>query len=140
MAITNVIASKRRGNKNHEDVCNDRLKVDMIIDKPNASKILYMFLQNKEHQDMVKYLQSWSRNTQENWDEVHFYRLFIKLGKITNIVKLKDFQYWLLLNKIYTNETLQKWGIVDSCKCEWCGKDGQTIAHIMWYCKYAQNI
>ena len=65
--------------------------------------------------------------------------LFGNILNITDIVKLRDFQNRLLLNKIFTNDTLQKRKIVQSGKCEFCSEK-QTITHLLYRCVASKKL
>ena len=54
--------------------------------------------------------------------------------------KLCNFQYRLMLGKIFLNKTLFKWKIVESPFCEWCGGLLQTIPHLFWKCERVQKL
>ena len=60
--------------------------------------------------------------------------------KHTNIVKLRNFQYRLLLNKVFTNATLCEWKVIDSPQCSFCGKNAETILHLLWGCEIVHNM
>ena len=57
----------------------------------------------------------------------------------TQDVKLRNFQYRLLLNKIFTNDTLYKWKIVHSPLCEYC-KEIQSVVHLLIDCEHSAKI
>ena len=71
-----------------------------------------------------------------NCDTVYCYDEYIKnfanIYIIMEKVKLRNFQYRLLLNKIFTNNILAKWKIVQSeiDLCELCLLEVQTIQHL----------
>ena len=49
-----------------------------------------------------------------------FRKHFKNVHSLTQIIKLKDFQYRLLHNKIFCNDVLVHWGKVPSNICEYC--------------------
>ena len=65
---------------------------------------------------------------------------FNALYVCTNVVKLRNFQYKLLLNKIFTNKTLHVWRVVDNPKCSFCKEKDETIIHVLWECLFAKRI
>ena len=68
-------------------------------------------------------------------DIVIYLKAFQWLLKITDIVKLRSFQYHLLLGKVFVNNTLVHWKKVDSSDCELCKLPiKQTICHLMYNC------
>ena len=74
------------------------------------------------------------------YNEDEFLGSFKNIYSVTNNVKLRDFQYHLILGKIFVNKILYKWGLVTSDKCEYCGSAVQTIMHLLVDCPYARDI
>ena len=64
----------------------------------------------------------------------NYKKLFKELYKITQVTKLRNFQYRLLLGKIYTNSMLYKWHLVDSTNCNLCENAYQDIVHLLVEC------
>ena len=110
-----------------------------MIKKP--SKLIYNFIINNiEAYDIYRYAKKWCESMNVIGGLEDFYKLFGNIGKISNNnVKLRDFQYRLLLGKIYTNTTLYKWKIVDTKKCDYCTYD-QNIKHLLYNCKNSRKI
>ena len=50
----------------------------------------------------------------------------------TNVVKLRDFLFCLLHNKIFYHDILVHWWLVDSPMCDLCNQVKQTIVHLMF--------
>ena len=67
-------------------------------------------------------------------------KAFKDLYYATNIVKLRDFQYRLLIGAIYTNGRLFHWKLVSNQNCDWCGCPKQTVVHMLFDCIYATKI
>ena len=65
---------------------------------------------------------------------------FIHLYKITNVTKLRNFQYRLLHNKIFCNNILYHWKKVASQKCDWCTCAKQDVIHLLHSCDKAMSI
>ena len=86
-----------------------------------------------------KYLEQWHARGVMILHE-RYYRAFINLKKSTKIVKYHDFQYRLLLNKVFTNDTLFKWGIKSSEACSFCGEYVEDIVHLLFQCKFVNGI
>ena len=67
--------------------------------------------------------------------------MFARVHKSSDVIKLRDFQYRLLLNKVFTNDVLYKWKIKDNVNCELCNENiKQTIMHLIVYCNKAAAI
>ena len=60
--------------------------------------------------------------------------------RTTNIPKYRSFQYRLLQRALPLNPQLCKWGIKSTSLCEFCGEFKETIIHIMFECKYVQDL
>ena len=67
-------------------------------------------------------------------------QLFLKINKITDMIKLREFQYRLLLNKVCTNDILYKWKIVNSPMCDWCNNTIQMVEHLLYECTVTNRI
>ena len=89
-----------------------------------------------------KYRSRWcTKIGAENMIELEEYRAcFSYVYYITNIVKLRNFQYRLLLDKIFTNKELYEWGVVESPHCTFCQLHQEDVTHLLWDCHYAQSI
>ena len=78
---------------------------------------------------------------QEYTQDLHtFGREHLYVYKVTNIPKLRSFQYRLLQRAIVTNVQLQKWGIVENSLCYFCGLHEETIPHLMWNCRVVYDL
>ena len=127
---------------NHADVViySDQLNYDVLIHKKRCSAYIYEILINQQIHDYCKYGAKFYDIINEEFSETEYRMLFKNIYKTTGNIKLRNFQYRLLLNKIFTNSILCKWKIVSSAKCDYCECDKQNISHLLWYCPNAQNI
>ena len=66
-------------------------------------------------------------------------KCFKNIQKITNISKLRSFQFRLLHNKIFCNNVLYHWRVVNSQICDYC-KYKQTPLHLLYSCSRAKRI
>ena len=69
-----------------------------------------------------------------------FIKHFRNIYNITSIIKLRDFQYRLLHNKIFCNDVLFHWNVVNSNKCDFCKTQKQSIKHLLFDCEQVQKI
>ena len=67
-------------------------------------------------------------------------KLFRSLIKVTPIVKLRDFQFRLLRNKIFCNNVLYHWKKSDTQICDLCKKSKQDIIQLMYKCPVVRPI
>ena len=119
------------------------LSYEKLLDVKKPCKYIYTWLATSSARKLKlldKYRLKFSENSNFVYSEKEYLGLFRDLYRITNITKFRDFQYRLLLNKIYTNDVLSKWGVVTQDKCEFCEKNNQTLSHVFWECEVVQGI
>ena len=75
-----------------------------------------------------------------NIDYDSYVKAFSQIYNNTKIVKLREFQYRLLLSKIVTNTDLYKWGMKDDNSCNFCKEVPETFEHILWCCPYSKRL
>ena len=118
-----------------ETVLTTKIDIDVLTETKKPTVYVYnMIIDNKIVNNVNKYKNKLANILEIEISVTEYYGYFKALYKLTNIVKLRNFQYRLLLGKIYTNDILSKWKIVDSEKCEYCNEK-QTIIHLMIHCK-----
>ena len=118
-----------------------RLELDIICSKKQPSQYIYNYvIENFHATDVAKYADKWLKKLNSDIAITDFIALFKKIYKCTKMVKLQDFQYRLLLNKIYANETLYRWGKVDSTICNFCDKEIQTVLHMLCECETVTKV
>ena len=102
--------------------------------KKNPVRELYAYIENSESKRgyLARPLSMYIQNV-EYVLENDFINLFVKLYYITKNTKLRNFQYRLLLGRIFLNDKLFKWKILASDKCDFCNYK-QTIKHLFWEC------
>ena len=71
---------------------------------------------------------------------LEFGKLHTDIYRITNITKLRSFQYRLLQRGLVTNTSLCKWGIKPSELCSFCKQEKETLSHLFYYCTKVQDI
>ena len=67
---------------------------------------------------------------------------FTKCGlphRVTSDTKLREFQYKLLNRYLVTNVFLNKIGVLPSPACSFCGKEDESLEHILISCNYAKE-
>ena len=114
--------------------------LDQVLETPKCSvvlsKVCYVTWDTSILTDY--YVKYWF-NVDPHSTMQEYIKNFARLYKITSITKLRNFQYRLLLHKIFTNDTLFKWGIVSSPECPECGQL-QTLKHLLWECYKSEMI
>ena len=114
----------------------DILTVDKLIDIKKPCNYLYKCLQTKlvPKADFDRYHRAWVKRVNPEILSEAFKLMVKNVNRITSVVKLRNFQYKLLLGKIYTNTTLSKWKIVSSDNCNLCNLEPQHVRHLFVEC------
>ena len=113
--------------------------VDELVKMKKVSCKLYEFFRDREAKGVIDtYEIRWYE--QINSNEVRINKSFKDLYKITDNVKLRNFQYRLLLGKIFSNDILYKWKIVESPNYDRCRLSiKQSTRHLLYECKETQK-
>ena len=72
-------------------------------------------------------------------DILNFAKLFRNIYRITNVPKLRSFQYRLLQRGIVTNVQLAAWKITTSPDCYFCHQSQETLTHLFCSCQVVQD-
>ena len=105
----------------------------------HISREVYLMLIN-DFGACYKYFTRWQEAGLLLVDYDTYLGCFKRLYMCTKSVKLRNFQYRLLLNKIVTNHELLNWGLKDNDLCTFCQKEKETCLHLLFYCQYTQEI
>ena len=90
--------------------------------------------------NLEKCKEIWRRKGMLEEDIESFRKHFKNIYDLTDMVKLRDFQFRLLHNKIFCNDILVHWRKVDSNVCNFCKVEKQTIVHLMYRCPVVQQV
>ena len=93
-----------------------------------------LFDENNQVKDLYIYMMRWRDKVNPNIEYDTYLQLFRGMYETTNVVKLRDFQYRLLLGKIFINNILCHWKIVETNICELCNISKQTPIHLFSQC------
>ena len=108
--------------------------------KGSKSRIVYQKLIGNELAPADSF-NSWHKSYvfRAPFDLEHFSKCFVNLYKITNVTKLRDFQFRLLHKRIPSKKELCHWGIKQTNNCDYC--DGlEDIKHLLYECPYIEEI
>ena len=108
----------------------------MLESSKKVSNVFYKYLISSQGDILIKYLHRWQEDKNiipPNFEE--YQKLFKKIYSITNITKLRDFQYKLLLCKIFTNQILFTWKVTETDLCTFCNKESESEVHLFVTCK-----
>ena len=112
---------------------------DFYLNKLHFSRVVYKYINGDMllvHNKMLK----WSQQTGVMCGIADFAELHNRVYKLTNCVKMRDFQYRFSQRAIITGSTLKTWGIIDSDRCYFCDVEVETVGHLFFYCKVVEGI
>ena len=122
----------------NENSAAKQINIKRICLQPGCkvAKTVYNFINDGDRLQEV-----WHRwNKKVNIDASEISDAFKRINKITNIAKLRNFQFRLLHNKVFCNNVLFHWKKVDSKLCNLCQTKIQTPLHLLYECKHAREI
>ena len=67
-------------------------------------------------------------------------KFFQDIGRVTNVSKLRSFQYRLIHNAIVTNKNLYQWKIKSSPMCTFCDESEENMLHLFLNCRHTKRI
>ena len=88
---------------------------------------------NDDDQIILK-CQKWENELAREIHVDDFRKEFININKVTNVPKLRSFQYRLLHRAIITNIHLNRWGKIESDGCSFCHKSSESYSHLFATC------
>ena len=107
--------------------------LQILIKLPKPVSLIYRELQKKGNILSTNY-SKW-RNLGMEISEEDYRRAFHNINKLTIVVKLRAFQYKLLLGVVTTNVHLFYYKIKDTKLCTFCEKSIETLIHLLYECK-----
>ena len=126
--------------ENDEDHTNEvETGIFSMIKKANFTRIIYRQI-IKEPTGWSKSGRKWQDKIGEQFDWNVHQKAFEHLYTITNVVKLRNFQFRLLYNTIFCNDVLYYWKLVPTQLCNLCHRKKQTIEHMLFRCYYSRKI
>ena len=112
--------------------------IHRVLNTEKRANLVYRLLV-EDDRGLIKYNMRWSENENTSVSFADYKKAFSAILIISKTVKLRDFQYRLLLGKIPTNDKLFKWKIATTDKCQWCNKT-ENIFHTLLECKFVVRI
>ena len=67
-------------------------------------------------------------------------RVIRNIYTVTNVPKLRAFQYRLLMSGVVLNTQLFKWGIREDNLCSFCREEAEDPAHFFYRCEEVKNL
>ena len=115
---------------------------DMCInEKSSLSKEVYEYIGSDISHIQHKH-RKWVSEIGQNFvqDIMQFGREHVKVYSLTNVPKLRSFQYRLLQRSLVTNMQLYKWNLAESDQCQFCGVQSETVIHLMYSCDIVKQL
>ena len=111
-----------------------------ITGKSLSSKV-YKFISEDSIYIHSKYIK-WRMEVGNDFCEsfIDFRDAHRDIYKVTNVPKYRSFQYRLLQRGLVTNIQLFKWDIKESENCYFCGRDRETISHLLFLCPIVKEL
>ena len=110
------------------------------LNHPHLTKIIYCKIIEVKSDSMTNSAHKIQKMLQAEIDWNSQKNAFKHIYSLTNIDKLRNFQFRLLHNKIFCNDVLFHWKKVDMQRCDFCTEPKQTVMHLLWHCDIAQRI
>ena len=112
---------------------------DTVVMCQTKNKYIYKYIS----EDITLVVNKFNKWSAELGEEVcsniyEFNKEFQYIYKLTNITKLRSFQYRLLQRGLVTNINLFKWKIRDSPNCLQCHQTQESTLHMLWECPKVQ--
>ena len=110
-----------------------------ICSGKSIAKQVYQYLTDND-KAIISSGKVWSRLLGSNFDITAHRTAFRNIYLVTNVIKLRNFQFRLLHNKIFCNDVLFHWKIKVNQQCDFCSVEKQNIIHLIWDCPMAQKV
>ena len=109
--------------------------LDRVSQERSLSRIIYSYLNGNIsllHSKFVKWNEDLSEDIAEGLYE--FGRLHLNRYSLTNVPRLRSFEYKILQRSVVTNSTLFKWKLIPSNLCTFCKEEPETLIHLFCTC------
>ena len=123
-----------------ENPSNSKCLFEVMMSQPKVSNYVYKCMID-DGSELPKYLDRLKeRNVCTELSLEKFSKSFKHIYEITNTVKLRNFQYKLLLCKVPTNVELTEWKIVMDSSCTFCKEQNEDLVHLLLECKFSKRL
>ena len=103
------------------------------IDSINKEKPASSFYKRMtKSENLLKPILSKCQNLDLEIDSSEFLKAFQDVNKLTNVVKLRSFQYRCLIGALVTNIHLKHYKITEDDTCTFCKESKETIMHMFY--------
>ena len=112
-----------------------------LLDQKDVCKHVYQELfKQKDNTKVANIVKRWNRNEETQITLDSLYKATSNIFKVTNLPKLRSFQYRLCMKAIVTNKHLKMWKIFDIDSCCFCNDSVETIEHLLFYCDCVKTL
>ena len=108
---------------------------DILQAKNKVAREVYGTLKN-DRSFIVNKAKKWTCELEYEISSTILVKAIKNIYVITNAIKLRSFQYRLLVKGVVTNVHLEKWKVLDSNLCTFCGSNAETVIHLFCECVY----
>ena len=114
---------------------------DQCIQVEDLSSRIYKYIAEDVVQIHYKFLK-WKQELGDDFMDVleDFKQAHLDIYKVTNVPKLRSFQYRLLQRGLVTNILLEKWQIIPSRYCTFCKQEPETVEHLFVSCPEVRRL
>ena len=101
-----------------------------------TSKLLYTVFKNKKQKSPTAQnkIQNKSPELSVDWKKIYSLPF-----NVTMETKLREFQYKLLDDIVFTKEKLLRFKMIDSPLCTFCKKEIESFEHLLWKCSITEG-
>ena len=112
----------------------------MVYTKGFSRKV-YAYLTEDISMLHNKYMK-WRQELGQDFCEVlqDFSVLHLNIYKVTNVPKLRSFQYRVLQRALVTNVQLHRWGMTETDLCTFCGEHSEMMVHLFTKCNVVLDL
>ena len=111
---------------------------DVAMNEQNRklTQKVYRYIAGDSSMLQNKYLK-WKQELGEEFghDVEEYAKHFTRIYKISNVAKLRSFQYRLLQRGLVTNIHLEKWKLSSTDVCYYCKTERESITHLLCQCE-----
>ena len=111
-----------------------KTEYDSIILSTHIPKVVYAKLQDDGIVNR-SICDKWSAEMQKDISESDIVDMCKKIYSITNIPRLRSFQYRFVHRAIVLNSHLFRWNMRESNACSVCGEEKETLLHLFFTCE-----
>ena len=138
-SIISAIPSSFKQDLHNQHYSQEQSKYQELLTVNNPVQMCYRRMVTDENIMTAKH-KKWEIVLNKQIPYQQFVNSIYQIWQISNITKLRSFQYKLLQWAIITNIHLFKWKIITSPSCYFCQKQPESYEHLFVTCEFVQPI